>query len=196
MADKKQLRLLKPPMGPRLARYAAAHVARDEERGESRTVRDFIREFRGLSGSAKQKRVLEESDTARQSLAAFLGDGRQLNHAGVARLLAAMQRHTRTIKPRDLGVIGRDHLLARFQSAGVQPESFHYKSVICDPEDGVPAVAETAFGRCPKAPPSRRRPGALRDPAPAVGSAFRPATAQRDEKGRHSLPALIRGEPA
>lgn len=140
----------------RLERYAAAHVARDEERKESRTVRDFITEFRGLSGSAKQKRVLEESDTSRQSLAAFLGDGWEFNHAGVAGLLAAMQRHTRKISPRDLGVIGRDHLLDRFQSVGVQPETFRYKNVIFDPEDGVPAVVETAFGWCPKGPPIRR----------------------------------------
>jgi hypothetical protein len=141
---------------PRLERYAAAHVARDEERGERRTVRKFISEFRGLSGSATQKRVLEESDTARQSLATLLGDGRELNHTGVARLLASMQRHTRKINPRDLGVIGRDHLLARFQSVGVQPESFRYKCVPIDPEDGVPAVIETAFGWCPKAAPVRR----------------------------------------
>jgi DNA topoisomerase VI subunit B len=140
----------------RLERYAAAHVARDEEREENRTVRDFISEFRGLAGSAKQKSVLEESGTARQSLAAYLGDGCEFNHAGVARLLGAMQRHSRRIKPRDLGVIGRDHLLARLESAGVQPESFRYKSVIFDPEDGVPAVVETAFGWCPKAPSIRR----------------------------------------
>ena len=47
----------------------AAHVARDQDHGRDRTVREFISEFRGLSGSAKQKRVLEESGTARTSLA-------------------------------------------------------------------------------------------------------------------------------
>lgn len=43
----------------RLARYAAAHVVRDQDRGQASTVRDFIAEFRGLSGSAKQKLVLK-----------------------------------------------------------------------------------------------------------------------------------------
>jgi DNA topoisomerase VI subunit B len=141
----------------RLERYAAAHVSRDQDHGRERTVREFIAEFRGLSGSAKQKLVLDDSGTARLSLAAFLGNGRQVNHAGIDRLLAAMQRHTRPIKAHDLGVIGRDHLLARFQSVGVQPETFRYKSVIIDPEDnGVPAVIETAFAWRPKALSSRR----------------------------------------
>jgi hypothetical protein len=62
---------------PRLARYAAAHVARDQDRGQPRprTVRDFIAEFRGLSGSSKQKAVLAESELTRQPLTALFRDG-------------------------------------------------------------------------------------------------------------------------
>ncbi len=44
----------------RLQRYLAAHVARDRELGRHRTVREFIAEFRGLSGTAVQRKVLEE----------------------------------------------------------------------------------------------------------------------------------------
>ena len=36
----------------RLQRYLAAHVARDRDLGQRRTVREFIAEFRGLSGTA------------------------------------------------------------------------------------------------------------------------------------------------
>ena len=54
----------------RLARYAAAHVARDQDQGRERTVREFIAESCGLSSSAKQKSVLEESGRARMPLAA------------------------------------------------------------------------------------------------------------------------------
>jgi hypothetical protein len=140
----------------RLERYAAAHVARDQDQGRQRTVRQFIAEFRGLSGTAKQKQVLEASDTARLSLSAFLSDGEHVNNAGIVRLLGAMQHHTSKVKPRDLGLIGRDHLLARFQSAGVQPETFRYRSVLIDPENGVPAVIEAAFGWCPKTQNGRR----------------------------------------
>ena len=53
----------------RLARYMAAHVSCDEDLGRPpRTVREFIAGFRGLSGSAKQKCVLDESGAARTPL--------------------------------------------------------------------------------------------------------------------------------
>ena len=44
----------------RLQRYLAAHVARDRDLRRNRTVREFIAEFRGLSGTAVQRKVLEE----------------------------------------------------------------------------------------------------------------------------------------
>jgi hypothetical protein len=37
----------------------AAHISRDQHLGRNRTVREFIAEFRGLTGTAKQKAVLE-----------------------------------------------------------------------------------------------------------------------------------------
>ena len=37
----------------RFERYLGAHIARDQDLGRERTVREFISEFRGLSGSAK-----------------------------------------------------------------------------------------------------------------------------------------------
>ena len=56
----------------RLQRYLAAHVARDRDLRRNRTVREFIAEFRGLSGTAVQRKVLEEVGCSHQSLAAFL----------------------------------------------------------------------------------------------------------------------------
>jgi DNA topoisomerase VI subunit B len=138
----------------RLTRYMAAHVARDADRGYRRTVREFVGEFRGLSGSAKQKRVLEDSGASRIALAQFVGDGQISPQA--AQLLASMRRHTNKIKPKDLGVIGRDHLLARCRLAGVNERTFKYKSVIGETAEGLPVVIETAFGWCPAAPPERR----------------------------------------
>ena len=43
----------------RFERLIAAYVAHDADHGRDRTVREFVAEFRGLSGSAKQKAVLE-----------------------------------------------------------------------------------------------------------------------------------------
>jgi hypothetical protein len=131
----------------RLNRYMAAHVARDEDRGYRRTVREFISEFRGLGRSPKQKLVLDEIGASRISLADFVGDGRDARPA--RQLLAAMKTHTRPIKPRDLGVIGQEHLRTRCLLAGVNEKTFRYKSVIGETADGLPTVIETAFGWCP-----------------------------------------------
>jgi Histidine kinase-, DNA gyrase B-, and HSP90-like ATPase len=56
----------------RLARYAAALVNHDQNNhaARERTVREFLAEFRGLAGSAKQKQVLEASGMARLPLSA------------------------------------------------------------------------------------------------------------------------------
>jgi hypothetical protein len=67
-----------------------------------------------------------------------------------------MQKHTRAPKAKDLGVIGREHLLARFLANGVRAETFRYKSVIGDTENGLPVVIETAFGWCPQDREGRR----------------------------------------
>ena len=57
----------------RLQRYLAAHVARDRDLGQRRTVREFIAEFRGLSGTAVQRKILTEVGCSHQSLAQFFG---------------------------------------------------------------------------------------------------------------------------
>jgi hypothetical protein len=72
----------------RLQRYLAAHVARDRDLGQNRTVRQFIAEFRGLSGTAVQRKVLEDVGCSHQSLAQFFGVD-QVNRNGIAKLLAA-----------------------------------------------------------------------------------------------------------
>jgi hypothetical protein len=43
----------------RFERYIAAHVARDQDLGRERTVREFIAELRGFAGTGKQKLVLD-----------------------------------------------------------------------------------------------------------------------------------------
>jgi hypothetical protein len=133
----------------------AAHISRDQDHGRTRMVREFIAEFRGLTGSAKQKTVLEEIDASRTSLAEFFGNGDHVNKRAIAALLVSMKQHTRPVKPRDLGVIGREHLLVRFIASGVEEKTFRYR---CDAveEDGIPYVVETAFGFCPRGNDERR----------------------------------------
>ena len=82
----------------RLQRYLAAHVARDRDLGQRRTVREFIAEFRGLSGTAVQRKILTEVGCSHQSLASFFGVDR-VNRGGVAKLLAAMKRYSKPVAP-------------------------------------------------------------------------------------------------
>ena len=129
----------------RLQRYLAAHVARDRDLNQRRTVREFIAEFRGLSGTAVQRKVLEEVGCSHQSLAQFFGI-EQVNRSGIAKLLAAMKSHSKPVAPKHLGVIGVEHLKQRFLAAGGNSETFKYQCRKGMTPDGIPYVVEFAFG--------------------------------------------------
>jgi hypothetical protein len=129
----------------RLQRYLAAHVARDRDMGESRTVRDFLREFRGLSGTALHHKILNEVGCSHQSLAAFFGVDK-VNSAGITKLLAAMKRHSKPVAPKHLGVIGAEHFKERFLAAGGAVGTFKYQYRKGVTDDGIPYVVEFAFG--------------------------------------------------
>jgi hypothetical protein len=129
----------------RLQRYLAAHVARDRDLGQRRTVREFIAEFRGLSGTAVQRKILSEVGCSHQSLASFFGADR-VNRAGVAALLAGMKTYSKPVNPARLGIIGAEHLKQRFLAAGGNPETFKYQQRKGVSGDGIPYVVEFAFG--------------------------------------------------
>ena len=127
-------------------RYMAAHIARDQDQGRSgRTTRDFIAELRGLARSGKQRIVLAETGTSGVPLATFFAAGR----SAVASLLASCQRHTKPVKPEDLGLIGTEHLLADCSAAGAAPESFRCRRHLGTRQDGLPYAIEAAFAYCP-----------------------------------------------
>jgi DNA topoisomerase VI subunit B len=128
----------------RLQRYLAAHVARDRDLGQRRTVREFVAEFRGLSGTAAQRKILTEVGCSHQSLASFFGV-RQVNRDGVAKLLAAMQKYSKPVAPKLLGIIGEEHLKGRFLAAGGNADTFDYQRRM-GVSDGIPYVVEFAFG--------------------------------------------------
>jgi DNA topoisomerase VI subunit B len=129
----------------RLERYLAAHVARDRDLKRHRTVRDFVGEFRGLSGTAVQRKILEEVGCSYQSLAQFFGV-EQVNRSGIAKLLAAMKRHSKPVGPQHLGVIGQEHLKLRFLAAGGNADTFKYERRKGLTGDGIPYLIEFTFG--------------------------------------------------
>jgi hypothetical protein len=130
-----------------LERLIAAYLAHDVERGRERTIREFVSEFRGLSGSLKQKAVLAATGLQRAPLAA-LWDGRTIDRSVVACLLDAMVAHTHPVRPDVLGIIGKDHLQRRLEAAGCEMATFQYKQVKSTTA-GLPWVIEAAFAWCP-----------------------------------------------
>jgi len=132
-------------------RLTGAHLAH----GKYATVRELVADFRGLSSTAKQKKVLGATGLHRASLSALInGDGKSLDGTLVKKLLAAMQAESKPVKPIALGPIGKDHIAAKFTSLGCEMQSFDYRKVT-GVERGLPWIVETAFAWCPKA--TRRR---------------------------------------
>jgi hypothetical protein len=129
----------------RLQRYLAAHVSRDRDLRRHRTVRAFIAEFRGLSGTAVQRKILEEVGCSHQSLAEFFGID-QVNRSGIAKLLAVIRKYSKPVAPKHLGVIGREHFRERFLAAGGNAETFKYQQRKGMTDAAIPYIVEVAFG--------------------------------------------------
>jgi Histidine kinase-, DNA gyrase B-, and HSP90-like ATPase len=131
-------------------RYAGALIARDQEQQRATrqkyTVREFIAQFRGMSATDKQKRVLCELGTAHMSLYRFFGSEAKVSHERMEKLLRLLQQHTRPVRPELLGIIGEEHLRRLCESAGGEPQSFKY---VASPgvANGVPYMVEMAI--CP-----------------------------------------------
>jgi hypothetical protein len=130
---------------PRLQRYLAAHVARDRDLNQSRSVREFLAEFRGLSGTKRRRQILDEVGCSHQSLAGFFGVER-VNSTGIARLLEAMKKYSKPVAPQHLGIIGAEHFKARFVAVGGAVETFQYQCRKGITDAGIPYVTEFAFG--------------------------------------------------
>ncbi len=127
-----------------LARLIAACVAHDEDHGrEPRLIRELVAQFKGLTGTAKQKAVLDATGLARQPLTALVKDG-AIDGERVMALLAALQQHSAPIKPQALGVIGPTHLARYFTAQGCEMESFKYARDM-GVKNGIPYVIEMAF---------------------------------------------------
>jgi len=99
-----------------------AEVAAAKAAGQpSRLVREFVREFRGLKGTAKAAQVCAAVPDAMR-LADLDGDARTL--------LLAMQDATTPPKPEVLGFVGDDHLRTCFATwHGIVRDRFWYKRI-------------------------------------------------------------------
>lgn len=124
----------------RFRRYMAAHIA---NRGNI-TVREFISEFRGMTGTAKQKAVLAETGASHVSLHNFFGI-HKANTSNIGKLLASIRKHTKPVRVAELGVIGKDHFYRLMEQVGGDPKTFTYNRSLSE-TGGIPRVTEFAFG--------------------------------------------------
>ncbi|MEO2034705.1 MAG: hypothetical protein ABGZ35_21715 [Planctomycetaceae bacterium] len=127
-----------------LKRLIAAYIAQERRTGTSRTVAEFVREFKGLTGTAKAKAVLNDCELLRVPLASLATDD-GLDDEKIHRLLTAMKRHSKIVKPSGLGIIGQDHFRNVLLRLGCVAESITYQKKLND-ENGIPYVLESAFG--------------------------------------------------
>ena len=128
----------------RLRALVALLLHTEQRTGKARSVNEFIREFHGLSGTAKAKAVAQTANLTGAML-------RDLVHAGdvdmprLSALLAALRDAARPVKPDALGLLGQDHCAVQLQRYGVAPDSIEYRRAMGE-ADGLPYCLEVAFG--------------------------------------------------
>jgi hypothetical protein len=167
-----------------LERLIGAYVTHDKDTGQDRLVSDFLAEFDGLTGSLKRATVLEATGLKRVRLSELVTEDR-LDSGRIEQLLAAMQRHTRPVGPRLLGILGEEHLKARLLAMGVQPDSFRYSRKLSDAKSKksqptqddkacfLPWVLESAFGWLGPDAEDQRKIFASANWSAAIGNPFR-----------------------
>ncbi|MBM4274123.1 MAG: ATP-binding protein [Deltaproteobacteria bacterium] len=91
-----------------IKRLVFSHIGASRNGGRDLTLRDFVRQFRGLSGTAKAKAACDELPKISR-LSDFAS-----NESLVEDLLEAMRRQSTPPSPHMLGVVGENHLLQCF----------------------------------------------------------------------------------
>lgn len=129
----------------RFQELVAAYVAAERNGKKHRTVREFVSEFRGLSGTAKQGMIISQVGLDRVYLHDFASNGK-LDAETLSRLLRAMQQISKPVKPAALGLLGESHFRERIHDMKTGGATFRYKrSIGIDPRTGLPFVVESAF---------------------------------------------------
>ena len=126
----------------RLRSLIAAYIALEQSGGRAKTVREFVSEFAGLAGTAKQKAVTERVGLSGAYLHDLI-DGADIHSGKVLRLLDAMKSESRPVKSKALGVIEEAHVaqwLSRYCN------STWYRKAEGITPDGLPYILEVAFG--------------------------------------------------
>jgi hypothetical protein len=114
-----------------------AHIALSRDGGPDLTIREFIKQFRGLSSTQRQKFITDSIPDVRR-LSNLVVNEHELDMSTISHLLSLLQQETKPVPPEMLGVIGETH----FQRFFNDPIKYH-----CIKHKGeVPFIVEAAFG--------------------------------------------------
>ncbi len=162
-------------------RHLIALIIHAEQRGsKAKSVNEFIREFRGLTATAKARDVAAAANLHKAMLHDLVTND-DLDITVIRRLLTAMQEAARPVKPPMLGVIGAAHCNRALE--GYDAEGIQYRAAQ-DTFNGLPYVLEVAFGILPTQSGRRLVTGinftyALYQPFRAIDRALSEARVQR-----------------
>ena len=122
----------------------AAYLSMD--RDSEKTVREFIAEFRGLSGTTKQKEATDDAGLSGKRLCDLIVNN-DIPLAPIEKLLMSLKKHSRQVKATSLGSIGEEHLKTRMMNDyHIAPNSFKYKKIAkIDEVTNLPHVIEIGF---------------------------------------------------
>ena len=126
----------------RLRLLIASEIAHAENsRKPSPSVREFVQQFRGLSSTVKASTICAALSVGERET---LADYYRRSPDGLT-LLGAMRGLSASVKPVQLGVIGKDHLESMLVASGCESDSLVYRKVEIE-HAGLPYVIEVAFG--------------------------------------------------
>ena len=109
-----------------------------------KTVREFVSEFRGLSGTAKQKKVVSSSGLSGQCLNDLVRDG-AIDAVLVEQMLKEMCAESHPVKANKLGIVGEETLSKRMvEFDGVVGNVRYSRKVSESPSR--PKIVEMALG--------------------------------------------------
>ena len=130
---------------PERFRALVALLLNAEQRtGKARSINEFIREFHGLSGTAKAKSIAQAANLSGAMLRDLVHDN-DVDMTRLTALLTAMQEAARPVKAEALGVLGQEHCAVNLQRYGATPDSLEYRRAQGE-ADGLPYCLEVAFG--------------------------------------------------
>ena len=153
---------------PESFRHLISLLLNAERRGgKARTINEFVRDFHGLTATAKAKAIASQAGLT----GAMLHDlivGDDISKEKSAALLIAMKADARPVKADALGILGKAHCESQIIAYGATTDSVEYRKAIGD-VDGLPYAVEVVFGV--KANASRTR-------TLSMGINFSPALSQ------------------